>query len=83
MYTIVYREGGTHRCRWTRLPRDFDDMGEAQDYAWRVELMGYKTLVHETKNLDVIGLPIGWDTSTPCEGWILQDDGFHWLKAGV
>lgn len=55
-YTVIYRTGGTVNFEWKKCQPTAD---RAAAYAMRndIEKMGYKALVHDTNQLEIIGLP--------------------------
>lgn len=55
-YTVIYRTGGSERFTWHRLAKN-TSLEIARKDAEEIERMGYKTLIHKTKQLDAIGLP--------------------------
>lgn len=59
-YTPIYRTGGTKRCTWRRVEAQ-PTKEAAQAKAAEIEKMGYKTLIHVTRILNVIGMPTGWE----------------------
>lgn len=60
-FTVIYRRGGPAACSWHRVSLTFPTREEANDLAAEIERMGYKALVHETRQLDLVGMPQGWD----------------------
>lgn len=60
MYTVIYRTGGPDRYGWCRTLA-FGTYAEMQIKAAEVERMGYKTLIHNAKLLQAIGLPETWE----------------------
>ena len=61
MYSVIYRKGGTMRCEWWKLFNTNQSEEHALANKERMERMGYKTLIVKTKDLEVIGMPIGWE----------------------
>ena len=59
-YTVIYRTGGTERCTWRRTFVAHRTRESARKMADDIERMGYKAIIHVTRELDVIGLPEGW-----------------------
>lgn len=59
-YEVIYRTGGTNHCKWRRLYYRFQDRSNAVAKAQEIERMGYKSAVRTTKELESIGLPVGW-----------------------
>lgn len=63
-YTVIYRTGGTENFQWKKcLPvatreKAFQDKAE-------IERMGYKSIVHDTDQINAIGLPETYDASQP------------------
>jgi hypothetical protein len=66
-WSVIYRSGGSKRCFWRRVLNSFNGIGNAIDTASELERAGYKAFVRETKDLDAIGLPIGWEAG--CVDW--------------
>lgn len=60
-YSVVYRTGGTQRCQWQKLFNTCQTIEQANANVERLERMGYKALRFETRVIDTIGLPIGWE----------------------
>ena len=59
-FTVIYRTGGTLRCRWHKTsPKALRE--DAQALAADLEKAGDKSLVHNTQLLNAIGLPEGWE----------------------
>lgn len=58
-YFVVYRSGGTHSCRWTRL---LDRYTLVEANAKRDELvkMGYAAMSQSAHQIETIGMPYGW-----------------------
>lgn len=79
-YSVIYRQGGTERCRWNRVLETYSTREQAKSSADKIERQGYKTLIQRTVDLEAHGLPIGWDASTDPEDWELHSDGFYWLR---
>jgi hypothetical protein len=61
MYSVVYRSGHPHHCRWTRVLESYATAQDATEAVRALERMGYKALAYLTSHLDAFGLPIGWD----------------------
>ena len=62
-YRIVYRTGTSLSCRWDLLPDVYESRTNAQvaaEYACR-RLRASLALVKTQREIDVIGLPIGWE----------------------
>lgn len=59
-FTVMYRTGGTLRCRWVRCAA-VATRAEAVPMVETIERMGYKALVFRTAYLDAVGGPEGWD----------------------
>lgn len=59
-FTVVYRTGGSKRCTWHRT-KTYPTREAANGAAAEIERMGYKALVHVTRQLDLLGMPVGWD----------------------
>lgn len=59
-WTTIYRTGGTTRCRWHKttpqVRREDADAMRAD-----LEKAGYRALVHDTRLLNSVGLPEGWE----------------------
>lgn len=59
-FTTVYRTGGTANAKWhAALPVATRE--EADRQREEVERMGYKALVKTTREVELHGLPEGWD----------------------
>lgn len=58
-YTVIYRTGGTRSCTWRRLFARYT-YTEACRQADAIERQGYHTRVEIARELDAIGLPVGW-----------------------
>ena len=56
-YSIVYRSGGTENFKWNRVLDTFPTYEAARIKASEIEKMGYPTLIHDTQQLNIIGLP--------------------------
>ncbi len=66
IYAVVYRTGGREWCSWKRVFGRFTVDG-ANAMKSDLEKAGYFSLIHIAQALDVVGLPIGWDASTPID----------------
>jgi hypothetical protein len=66
-YFIAYRIGGTASCKWRKVLEVYATRQEALDKAHEIEHMGYKTRIFTRHELEVIGLPIGWEAG--CVNW--------------
>lgn len=75
---VIYCQGGTKRCRWVATEPRHDDQVGAMAFAEDLNRRGYKTKVKTVHEMEIIGLPIGWDSSTNVADWELRPDGFHW-----
>ena len=62
-YTVIYRTGGTLNAKWHRTLGRFTDYKKAVASANEIERQGYKALIQDTKMLDAIGLPEGWEAN--------------------
>jgi len=60
-YEVIYRTGGTHYCTWRKVLNKCTDRSEALQVAKDLERQGYHALVRTTKELESIGLPVGWE----------------------
>lgn len=80
-WTVIWRQGGTHRCRWRLILTRFMTLEAARAKVAELERMGYKAIAQETEVLDRVGIPIGWDTTTSALDWELREDGFYWHKS--
>lgn len=69
-FTVIYRTGGTHNCLWLKTT-PVATKREANDRAANIERMGYKAIVHETRALNSIGMPVGW---TPELAYMVEGD---------
>lgn len=69
-FTVIYRSGGPHNCLWHKTVPVVTKR-EADARAANIERMGYKAIVHETRALDSIGMPVGW---TPELAYMVEDD---------
>jgi len=66
-YQIAYRIGGTASCKWRKVLAVYDTHQEALNKSHDIERMGYKTRIFTKHELEVIGLPIGWEAG--CVNW--------------
>lgn len=79
-HKVAYREGGTHRFRWTLILEDFPTLAQAVEAAGDIERGGYKTLISPPGGFRH-GLPETWDPSqSPCDfmwhrGWLVPARG--------
>ena len=62
LYCVCYRTGGTENATWHRTI-NYATKEEAVQSALDNEEMGYKSLVFKAHDLDVIGLPQGYNYS--------------------
>ena len=60
-YTVIYRVGGTKRFTWHRCFDSHTDFYNARLQADVLEHQGYKALIHNTAQLNAIGLPDTWE----------------------
>jgi hypothetical protein len=60
IYTVVYRTGGTHQCKWHKTLVATKDEAEAAQVLDEIKTQGYHGFVTTKYLLDVVGLPIGW-----------------------
>jgi len=63
LFSVVYRQGGTERCRWNQVAERYTTRADAQAAAASIERQGYKALVFDAAKLESIGLPEGWSAS--------------------
>ena len=66
-YQIAYRIGGALSCKWRKVLAVYDIHQEALNKSHDIERMGYKTRIFTKHELEVIGLPIGWEAG--CVNW--------------
>ena len=60
-YYIAYRVGGTKLCTWRKVLEAYASHDEALEKAQEIERMGYKTRIFSYRELETVGLPIGWE----------------------
>ena len=63
-FSIAYRTGGPVHCQWRRVSEAYAKRDDAILRADEIERMGYRAEVYLTRELDEIGLPIGWEPSS-------------------
>ena len=59
-FEVIYRTGGTHYCTWRRIAFKHGSKGIAEEVDKNLERQGYHAEVRTTKELESIGLPVGW-----------------------
>ncbi len=64
-WTVVYRTGGTALCQWRRVFDTYTDESAARKVAEEIERGGRCALVFISRQLETIGMPEGWDSSSP------------------
>lgn len=75
LYSVIYRQGGTTRCRWNRVVGLFNLMAAETQIA-KLGRAGYDAYLREASDET---MPIGWTTLDPwnwtdtCDGWFTRD----------
>lgn len=59
-FTVIYRTGGTMNARWHRCA-SVATHEEARKMQDEIKRGGRKALIHNTRLLDAIGLPTGYE----------------------
>lgn len=60
-FSVLYYSGGTERGHWRRVFDEYDDEHQAKRIAHGIERMGYKTLIEDRDQLELIGKPEDWN----------------------
>jgi len=68
-WTVAFRTGGTENCEWEKTV-SFLLKSDALEAKEAIEKGGRKALLFDTKQLNDIGLPVGWDA---------KDRGWEWF----
>jgi hypothetical protein len=85
-YFIAYRSGGNRVCKWTQVLEQYKTHQQALEKAQDIERGGYKTRIFTGRELEVIGLPIGWEAG--CVNWetdkiTVSKYETHWNSLGA
>jgi hypothetical protein len=64
MFTVIYRIGGTHDCKWNRSFFKHDTIEAAREQANSIEGMGYKAIIRSDAEMQAIALPVGWSSDS-------------------
>ena len=67
-YTVIYRTGGTENAQWHKIFERYYDKEQANEKKLELEKMGYKSLVHDGKLLELHGMPEGWNAKYGYKG---------------
>lgn len=59
-FTVIYRTGGTANAQWKRVLERFSTREAAQACKAEVERTGRKALIHDTAQLERLGMPEGY-----------------------